>query len=349
MANIISLHGRQVFLSAGEPAAYAKVRFSESGTETQVAVYSDVGLLSERSQPVNCDADGVLPVCFIGTTDPLRVSATDEDDVALPGYPMDNVVPLAAEEAAASTISFTPTDDVPATTVQEAIEYVASLSTDQTSLSARTWTPFATGGSSNAYTLTPTPAITSYDAAVTFTVRPDRSNTGAATIDVNGLGARDIQKVGPAGTNVALAAGEIQQGREFMIVYDGARFLMTMGRDFPISANTATGWFLRHPDGTQECWWNLAGPFAFVADTDTLVFSWTYPAAFSSTSIVLSASYPLGSTNYTGVSRGDLGQLLFSTSATVGQLVIWRVTGATAFGSGDQVGNVKLRAIGRWF
>jgi hypothetical protein len=100
MANVISLHLRQVFLSAGEVAAFGQAYFYETGTATQVDVYSDVDLLSIRSQPVTLDAEGVMPVCYVASPDPLRILITDEDDVALPGYPMDNIVPLAAEAAA---------------------------------------------------------------------------------------------------------------------------------------------------------------------------------------------------------------------------------------------------------
>jgi hypothetical protein len=259
MANTIGLQSRQVFLAAGEPAAYAKAYFYESGTATMVSVYSDVDLLSVRSQPVTFDADGVMPVCYIGNPSPLRILITDEDDVALPGYPMDNIVPEMAEAAAANTIGFTPTDDLPFTNVQDAIEGAAALSSDQTALTARAFTPFDTGGSGNAYTLTPSPAITAYASGQAFLVRPDRANTGATTMSVNALGARALQKIGTAGTPVALAAGELQVGREFLMVDDGTRLLVTLGRDYPITTTNANGMSIRWGNGTQICTKSLSG------------------------------------------------------------------------------------------
>jgi hypothetical protein len=271
MANTIGLQSRQVFLSAGEPAAYAQAYFYESGTATMVNVYSDVDLLNVRSQPVEFDADGVMPVCYIGNPSPLRILITDEDDVALPGYPMDNIVPDMAEAAAANTISFTPTDDLPFTNVQDAIEGAAALSSDQTDLMARAFTPFDTGGSGNVYTLTPSPAITAYASGQAFLVRPNRANTSAATMNVNALGARALQKIGTDGTPVALAAGELQAGREFLMVDDGTRLLVTLGRDFPITTTNANGVSIRWADGTQICRKLVTG-LGPVSTTDSDVF-----------------------------------------------------------------------------
>lgn len=49
---------------------------------------------------------------------------------------------------------------------------------------------------------------------------PASTNTGAVTVAVNSLGAKDITKAG----TVALAAGDLQAGEVACIVYDGTRF-----------------------------------------------------------------------------------------------------------------------------
>jgi hypothetical protein len=76
------------------------------------------------------------------------------------------------------------------------------------------------GGTANALTLTPTPAITAYAAGQTFRFTAGASpNTGAATVAVSGLAAKNIYSSGSA-----LAAGAIEAGKQYEIVYDGTQF-----------------------------------------------------------------------------------------------------------------------------
>jgi hypothetical protein len=343
MANTIGLQSRQVFLSAGEPAAYAQAYFYESGTATMVNVYSDVDLLNVRSQPVTFDADGVMPVCYIGDPSPLRILITDEDDVALPGYPMDNIVPEMAEAAAASTIGFTPTDELPYDNVQDAIEGAAALSSDQTALAARSLTPFDTGGTGNAYTLTPSPAITSYASGQAFLVRPDRTNTAAPTMNINGLGARALEKIGRTGTPIALVAGEIQLGREFLMTDDGTRLLVALGRDFPLITTATDGMAIRWGNGLQICTKILTG-LGPISITDSDVFrsgdiaagSWarTFIASPAVTVCVTSAA----SGEAWGTCRAGLSVIDAGT---------WRLKSAQSSALTSYV--LHITATGKWF
>lgn len=79
------------------------------------------------------------------------------------------------------------------------------------------------GGSSNALTLTLTPAPSGYAQPMTIMFRASSTNTGAATIDVNGLGARNLYKIS-GGTVTALTAGDIISGGLYIAVYDGTQF-----------------------------------------------------------------------------------------------------------------------------
>lgn len=74
----------------------------------------------------------------------------------------------------------------------------------------------ASGGSSNAYTLTPNRTIAAYAAGVDFLFIANHANTGAATINVSSLGAKDIRDRDGA----ALASGDIEIGTVLHIVYD---------------------------------------------------------------------------------------------------------------------------------
>lgn len=101
------------------------------------------------------------------------------------------------------------------------------------------------GGTADAITLTPSPAITAYVAGQTFRFIASGANTGATTVNISAVGAKNITKNG----TTALAAGDIPSGAIVEIVYDGTQFQITKIKqgtastiDTPVSAaNGGTG------------------------------------------------------------------------------------------------------------
>lgn len=76
------------------------------------------------------------------------------------------------------------------------------------------------GGAANAYTLTPAQALLAYSAKMLAVFVPTVSNTGATTLNISGLGAKEIVSV----AGVPLVAGDITAGRFYTAFYDGVRF-----------------------------------------------------------------------------------------------------------------------------
>lgn len=76
------------------------------------------------------------------------------------------------------------------------------------------------GGSANAYTLTTTPAVASYTAGLGVIVKIANANTGACTLNVSGLGTKNIKLIN--GSNPS--AGDIVSGMEAWFLYDGTNF-----------------------------------------------------------------------------------------------------------------------------
>lgn len=72
----------------------------------------------------------------------------------------------------------------------------------------------------NSITAVATPTITSYVSGATYSFIAANTNTGAATISIDGLAAKSITKNG----SVALTAGDIQIGKMMLIEYDGTVF-----------------------------------------------------------------------------------------------------------------------------
>jgi hypothetical protein len=67
--------------------------------------------------------------------------------------------------------------------------------------------------------------ITTYKAGQTFKFVAAGANTGAATININGLGAVSITKSG----STALDAGDISAGGTIQVIHDGTQFQLTSG------------------------------------------------------------------------------------------------------------------------
>ena len=82
-----------------------------------------------------------------------------------------------------------------------------------------------TTGSANAYVYTPVSSTypTAYVSGEVYTFKANFTNTGAATINIRSLGAKNIFQKSGAGV-VALTGGEIRSGDIVIICYDGTQF-----------------------------------------------------------------------------------------------------------------------------
>lgn len=76
------------------------------------------------------------------------------------------------------------------------------------------------GGTANALTITPSPAIDAYRAGQKFQFITSSNNSGAVTLDVNGLGAKAVTKHGAN----ALANGDFILSEIVEVCYDGTQF-----------------------------------------------------------------------------------------------------------------------------
>lgn len=91
---------------------------------------------------------------------------------------------------------------------------------------------FATAsGTANAITVSLTPTLASYATGMVLHIAATASNTGATTINVDGLGAKSIKKQATS----ALVANDILNGQVFTVIYDGTNFQLT---SFPVAFNS---------------------------------------------------------------------------------------------------------------
>ncbi len=80
----------------------------------------------------------------------------------------------------------------------------------------------ADAGANDTYVIALAPAITAYTTGMVINFKANTANTGAATLNVNGVGAVTIKKQ----HDLDLATGDIESGQIVTVVYDGTNFQM---------------------------------------------------------------------------------------------------------------------------
>lgn len=91
----------------------------------------------------------------------------------------------------------------------------------------------ADAGGSDAYAITLAPVPTSYSTGMVVHFKANTANTGAATLDINSLGAKTIKKE----YNVDLDTGDILANQLVSVIYDGTNFQMIS----PVPTKTYNG------------------------------------------------------------------------------------------------------------
>jgi len=128
----------------------------------------------------------------------------------------------------------------------------------------------ADGGSTDAYAITLSPAIAAYTVGQAITFKAATRNTGAATLNINSVGAQAIVK----DVSTALDTGDIKAGQMVTVVWDGTNFQM-------VTTNGPT------PTGAVLPFAGRTSPAGYLLCDGSAVSRTTYAALFSVTSPTL--------------------------------------------------------------
>lgn len=118
----------------------------------------------------------------------------------------------------------------------------------------------ADAGVSDTYVITLAPALTAYTTGQLIRFKPNTSNTGAATLNVNALGAKSIKLID--GTDPLDA--DLTAGRTYDLIYDGTNLVLQMVPQRASNAEATTG--------TNTL--NFIVPAQLSAATTAISFSW---------------------------------------------------------------------------
>jgi len=134
MAQNVHTAVQQLFDSSGLPYSGAKMYLYETGTTTEIPLYSDEALSTAIANPIVADAAGVFAQAFIGNAyTRFKIVITDADDATI--YSRDPVYSISRSDSfAASSVTFDGSGiGFSATNVQDAIEEITtSVSTSPT-------------------------------------------------------------------------------------------------------------------------------------------------------------------------------------------------------------------------
>ena len=154
------------------------------------------------------------------------------------------------------------------------------------------------------------------------------TNTGASTVDINGLGVKDIKNKDGS----ALAAGALRAGEFLTIQYNGTYFIISSEGSVETVTN-ANGTAIKFPDGTLVCRFTT-DVTGFILSTSTF-YNWVFPVA----SVV---NVTLGVATFRPVSDNIL---IFARFGASNRLTSANVAHDSLIGTG---GSFELTAIGRW-
>lgn len=182
-------------------------------------------------------------------------------------------------------------------------------------LQAGTWAYAADSGSANALAASLTPAPSAYTAGMQVNVKVANTNTGATTINVNGLGAKTIQRNG-----AALGAGALVAGQIYRLVYDGTYFQMGPTAE---TASLATNGYIKLSSGLI-IQWGVTSSFSSEGGQ-----TFTFPIAFPNACLVAVATPDLPAASS---SQDAIAQVYNKGASSVGVYMQFPGSGTTTWG-----------------
>jgi hypothetical protein len=181
MATLLPPGKRQFFSASGDPLSGGTVAYFIPGTSTPQNTWQDAGQVTLNTNPITLDSAGEAVIFGSG-----------------------NYRELVKDSLGNTIWDQTVTQLAGAIDSQNGVYLWGGTST----------------GAANTYAITLSPAPGAYVAGQTFRWLTHEANTGAATLNVNSLGAKSITKNGAT----ALLSGDIPNGAVVEVAYDGTNF-----------------------------------------------------------------------------------------------------------------------------
>lgn len=181
----------------------------------------------------------------------------------------------------------------------------------------------ADAGGTDAYAITVTPAITAYATGQEFTFKANTANTGAATLNVNSVGAKTIKK----NYNEDLVTGDILANQIVKVVYDGTNMQLVSKQSDAISPVVRTYAGTYYGDNTTRF---------DITNTAGSTYRYTYDGTGTDPGIN-STTFPTGNKviiyGVTSINGNNLGQFTITGSGAN----YFEITNASGVAENDKI------------
>ncbi len=206
------------------------------------------------------------------------------------------------------------------------------------------WTYATAGGTSNSLTASISPIPSAYKAGLGVLLKIATTNTGAATLNLNGLGAKTITRA----DGLALQAGDLKSGSVVRFVYDGANFqVLGLSKKIVLSVDTTFYVSTAGSDSTGDG--SSAAPWATIQKAADFLAEYVDAAGFTITIQLATAGTYNGAVSFSkpiaGVGNGNPVVILGSVGSGASYIV--QNTSGTALSSSASVVEISgLTIIG---
>lgn len=216
----------------------------------------------------------------------------------------------------------------------------------------QTYTYASAGGTADALTLTLSPVPSAYVAGQRFNFKATATNaTTTPTLNVNSLGAKTIKKVTSSGV-AAVAAGDIQNGAAYSVMYDGTDMQML---NVPASASTQSYVLLSTKTASSSATLDFTSSISSSYDSYEFIFK-DIVSASSNVNLLMRSSENNGSTFITSSYNYQNAVLTlnaatapsYSGSASGSGTIVAKANGATALINGVIRVTSPLLAASPW-
>lgn len=116
-----------------------------------------------------------------------------------------------------------------------------------------------TTGSANAYVADPSPALSALTTGAWLILKLNFTNTGAATLNVNSLGAKSLKKLG----DQDVEAGDLRSGELVEVRYDGTNWQVGVGasprKTYAVATGSTNAYAVTYADYTTNALADLTG------------------------------------------------------------------------------------------
>lgn len=217
----------------GSASSWTVTFATAPASTTKVAVYRDPSVVQETN--FSSEGDPLAAMTAKADLLTMQLQALRNRGLRMSNGTLQDFDPIVPNPLVAAGFSLTVNDDgdglvwrqeLSGATVSSEMSPVVTgtLANALALLGAASISALTTAGGTTAFTLTTGRSLAAYTSGLSFVAKMNATNTGASTLNVDGLGAKNIYKRSGSAIS-AVVAGDLVSGAFYRFDYDGTQFV----------------------------------------------------------------------------------------------------------------------------